>query len=177
MQHRKHSKAGMARVAVAVALAAALPASVFATPSPAEEDAGFIEHFAPYDIDPSPMVVPVGAVDLSDIEIPVEAEPEPAVRGLGSGIASYYGARFAGRKTANGERFNPGALTAAHKTLPFGSKVRVTHERTGKSVIVRINDRGPYVHGRMIDLSRAAAEQIGLVRAGHGRVTLELLES
>ncbi|MCB2087800.1 MAG: septal ring lytic transglycosylase RlpA family protein [Sphingomonadaceae bacterium] len=177
MQQRKHSKAGLVRVAVAVALATALPASVFATPSPAEQDAAFVEHFAPYDTAPNPMVVPAGAVDLGDIDIPVEAEPEPAMRGLGSGIASYYGKRFAGRKTANGERFDPGQMTAAHKTLPFGSKVRVTHEATGKSVIVRINDRGPYVRGRMIDLSRAAAEQIGIVRAGHGRVTLELIES
>ena len=68
-------------------------------------------------------------------------------------------------------------LTAAHRTLPFGSLVRVTNPRNGRSVVVRINDRGPFVRGRSIDLSRAAAEEIGLIRSGHGRVELELLES
>src|SRR4051794_699879 len=78
------------------------------------------------------------------------------------GVASWYGPGFHGKKTANGERFNTHALTAAHKTLPFDTKVRVTNERTGKSVVVRINDRGPYAHGRVIDLSKAAAEAVGL---------------
>lgn len=177
MQNNTRNTAGMLRFGAVVLLAAALPASTLATPVPAQEEAGFIEHFAPYDVEPDPMVVPADAVDISAIEIPVEREPDPVLRGLGSGIASYYGKRFAGRLTANGERFNPRAMTAAHKTLPFGSRVRVTHARTGKSVIVRINDRGPYIRGRTIDLSRAAAEEIGLIRAGHGRVTLELVES
>ena len=81
---------------------------------------------------------------------------------LGKGVASWYGPGFHGKKTANGERFNTNDLTAAHKTLPFGTKLRVTNERTGKSVVVRINDRGPYAHGRVIDLSKAAAEAVGL---------------
>ena len=68
------------------------------------------------------------------------------------------------------------AMTAAHKTLPFGSMVQVTNPQTGKSVIVRINDRGPYAHGRTIDLSRAAAEQVGIVSRGHGTVELSLLD-
>jgi len=79
-----------------------------------------------------------------------------------TGAASWYGPGFHGKKTANGERFNTHTLTAAHKTLPFDTKVRVTNERTGKSVVVRINDRGPYAHGRVIDLSKAAAEAVGL---------------
>ena len=92
---------------------------------------------------------------------------------LGKGVASWYGPGFHGKKTANGERFNTNDLTAAHKTLPFGTKVQVTNERTGKSVVVRINDRGPYAHGRVIDLSKAAAEAVGI--EGVGQVTLAAL--
>lgn len=106
--------------------------------------------------------------------IETEAETEDEARALGDGVASWYGREFAGRKTASGERFDPTGYTAAHRTLPFGSKVRVT--RGGKSVIVRINDRGPFHGGRVIDLSQAAASELGLVRAGSGRVTLALLE-
>ena len=101
---------------------------------------------------------------------------EPVTTSLGSGVASYYGRRFHGRRTASGERFDMNAMTAAHKTLPFGTLVQVTNPRTGASVIVRINDRGPYAHGRTIDLSRAAAQQIGIVQRGHGSVELELLK-
>ena len=92
---------------------------------------------------------------------------------LGKGVASWYGPGFHGKKTANGERFNTHTLTAAHKTLPFGTKVRVTNETTGKSVVVRINDRGPYAHGRVIDLSKAAAEAVGI--SGTAQVTLAAL--
>src|SRR5215212_4566193 len=81
---------------------------------------------------------------------------------LQKGAASWYGPGFHGKRTANGEKFNTHALTAAHKTLPFGTQVRVTNERTGKSVVVRINDRGPYAHGRVIDLSKAAAQAVGI---------------
>jgi rare lipoprotein A len=76
-----------------------------------------------------------------------------------TGIASIYA--YAGEKTANGERANPGGLTAAHKTLPFGTRVRVVNKRNGKSVVVRINDRGPFVRGRIIDLTPAGARAIG----------------
>ena len=92
---------------------------------------------------------------------------------LQKGVASWYGPGFHGKKTANGERFNTNDLTAAHKTLPFGTQLRVTNERTGKSVVVRINDRGPYAHGRVIDLSKAAAEAVGI--EGVGQVTLAAL--
>ncbi len=80
--------------------------------------------------------------------------------------ASWYGPGFANRKTANGERFNPNALTAASRTLPLGSVVRVTNLKNGRSVDVRINDRGPYVRGRGLDLSRRAAQDIGMTRTG-----------
>lgn len=78
-----------------------------------------------------------------------------------SGIASVYSTE-SGNKTASGQRLNPGALTAAHRSLPFGTKVRVTNKRNGKSVVVTINDRGPFVHGRIIDLTPASASAIGL---------------
>ena len=92
------------------------------------------------------------------------------------GIASYYGAEFAGRPTANGEVFNPNAMTAAHKTYPFGTKIRVVNLKNNKSVIIRINDRGPFVKGRIIDLSRGAAKEISMIVDGTARVRLEILE-
>lgn len=119
---------------------------------------------------------PTGAVDITDIDIPAEPAPATTLRTLGSGVASYYGNGFAGRRTASGERFNPAQLTAAHRTLPFGTMVLVTNPRNGKSVTVRINDRGPYSHSRSIDLSRAAAEQIGLVARGHGTVEMAVID-
>jgi len=94
---------------------------------------------------------------------------------LGFGVASWYGSRFAGRPTASGERFDPTEYTAAHRTLPFGSRVRVSSPRTGKSIIVRINDRGPFHGKRVIDLSEAAADAIGLKSRGADRVQLALL--
>jgi len=83
-------------------------------------------------------------------------------RALQSGVASWYGPGFHGRKTASGEIFNQDALTAAHKHLPFGTKVKVVDQKTGRSVVVRINDRGPYAHGRVIDLSKASASALGI---------------
>jgi rare lipoprotein A len=89
-----------------------------------------------------------------------------------SGMASYY---WQGQRTASGARFNPSAMTAAHKTLPFGTRVRVTSQSTGRSVVVTINDRGPFVRGRIIDLSRGAASVIGMTGAGVARVSLAVL--
>lgn len=88
-----------------------------------------------------------------------------------SGIASVYG--YAGSKTASGERAHPGGLTAAHRTLPFGTKVRVTNKKNGKSVVVRVNDRGPFIRGRVIDLTPAGARAIGF--AGLAPVTLAVV--
>ena len=88
------------------------------------------------------------------------------------GRASWYGKRFHGRRTASGERFDMHALTAAHKTLPFGTRVRVRSVRTGKEVVVRINDRGPYTHQRIIDLSHAAATALGVRERGVTEVHL-----
>lgn len=86
------------------------------------------------------------------------------------GKASWYGPGFSGKKTANGERFDPNAMTAAHKTLPMGTTVRVTNLDNDKSVVVRVNDRGPFVRGRIIDLSKAAAQEIDIIGKGTGRV-------
>ncbi|WP_418292076.1 septal ring lytic transglycosylase RlpA family protein [Methylobacterium durans] len=90
-----------------------------------------------------------------------------------SGVASWYGPGFHGRRTVNGERFNTHALTAAHRSLPFGTQVRVTNKSNGRSVVVRINDRGPFVGGRVIDLSNASARAIGV--SGVAKVSLARL--
>lgn len=90
------------------------------------------------------------------------------------GLASYYGKKFHGRRTASGERYNMHALTAAHRSVPFGTMVTVTHLQNGRTVRVRINDRGPFVKGRIIDLSYAAAKQLGMVTEGVARVKIRL---
>jgi rare lipoprotein A len=84
-------------------------------------------------------------------------------------MASWYGKGFHGGKTANGERYDQNSMTAAHKTLPFGTLVKVTNQSNGRECVVRINNRGPYVRGRIIDLSRAAAGQLGMVNRGVAR--------
>ncbi|MBF2057524.1 MAG: septal ring lytic transglycosylase RlpA family protein [Cyanobacterium sp. T60_A2020_053] len=91
------------------------------------------------------------------------------------GRASWYGPGFHGRRTANGEKFNQNALTAAHRSLPFGTRVKVTNVRNGRSVVVRINDRGPFSGGRIIDLAAGAANAIGLKGAGVATVTVQIL--
>ena len=88
------------------------------------------------------------------------------------GGASWYGPGFHGKKAASGQRFDQNAMTAAHKSLPFGTVVRVVDQRTGKSVKVTINDRGPFHKGRIIDLSKAAATQLGIRNAGTGKVCI-----
>jgi rare lipoprotein A len=95
---------------------------------------------------------------------------ETLANGNQCGGASWYS--LPGQKTASGERMNPNAMTAAHKTLPLGSVVRVVNQKTGKSIQVTINDRGPFVRGRIIDLSKAAGRQLGIIPAGTGKVCL-----
>jgi rare lipoprotein A len=116
----------------------------------------------------------------------VEGMPEPVsqpanrvgvVTSTLTGMASWYGPGFHGRRSASGEVFNQNALTAAHRTLPFGTQVRVTNLNTGQQVVVRINDRGPFGHGRIIDLSAAAASSIGLRASGVGRVQVDVLSA
>ena len=92
------------------------------------------------------------------------------------GFASYYGSRFHGGRTASGERYDEKALTAAHRTLPFGTKVQVTNLANGKSVVVTITDRGPFTKGRVIDVSRRAARKLDFLRDGTTRVRLEVVD-
>lgn len=103
------------------------------------------------------------ALSFSTLAVSTPAFAAPA----GCGTASWYALTS---KTASGERMNPAKLTAAHKTLPFGTKLRVTNPKNGKSVVVRINDRGPFIKGRVLDLSKAAAQKIGIISRGHGKV-------
>jgi rare lipoprotein A len=93
------------------------------------------------------------------------------------GVASFYGREWNGHRTASGERFDPNALTAAHRTLPFGTRVKVTNLENGRHIIVRINDRGPFVRGRVLDLSRAAAKKLDFVATGTTTVRIDVLKS
>lgn len=104
---------------------------------------------------------------------PQTAQAKPKALFFQQGTATWYGGRFHGRRTASGEAFNTYTLTAAHRTLPFGTWVRVTNLSNGRSVIVRINDRGPYTKGRILDMSRAAAQQIRM--DGTALVIIEVL--
>ncbi|MGP0128147.1 MAG: septal ring lytic transglycosylase RlpA family protein [cyanobacterium endosymbiont of Rhopalodia musculus] len=122
------------------------------------------------------------ALPLNAIANIPSAAPEATITGvkgqvtsLRKGMASWYGPGFHGRLTANGERYNQNGLTAAHKNLPFGTRVRVTNLNNGRSITVRINDRGPYASGRIIDLSKGAARVIGLMGSGIAPVQIEIL--
>ena len=106
---------------------------------------------------------------------PQAASSGDEVAAVLKGRVSYYHDSLAGNRTANGEVYDPKKLTAASRTLPFGTRVRVTNARNGRSVVVRINDRGPFIKGRTIDLSRRAAEELGIIRRGHARVEMELI--
>jgi rare lipoprotein A len=108
------------------------------------------------------MCLSAGLVACAATKKTPRAAPEATAQWVEAGIASVYAGKFQGRRTANGERYNSSALTAAHPSLPFGSMVRVTSLTNGKTVVVRINDRGPFVEGRVIDLSLAAAQALRL---------------
>jgi len=134
-----------------------------------------------------PEIPATKSVALRNVETPgteSEALQKPAapalpiaVRSVSTGEASWYGPGFYGNRTANGELFRPGTLTAAHRTLPFGTKVRVTNLWNGRSAIVRINDRGPFHGRRVIDLAHGAASQLGLISSGIAQVKLEVLQA
>ena len=96
---------------------------------------------------------------------------------ISTGVVSWYGGKFHGRKTASGEKYDKHELTAAHKSLPFGTKVKVTNIRNGKSVVVEINDRGPYAKSRVLDLSQAAFSEIGHTNTGVMQVEYEIMKS
>lgn len=133
---------------------------------------------------PAPAEAPALAAAPAPAEAaePAEAEPAEADEAAAApllvieGRASWYADALAGRATASGERYDPTTLIAAHRALPFGTRLRVMNLDNGRVVEVRVVDRGPFVAGRVIDLSRRAAEQIGMIRAGHARVRIEVLE-
>lgn len=142
-----------------------LASSVGASPSSEEFVIEAIQEAAPVRPLPAPPPKPM-ATD--------SAIPSKLIEVV-QGAASWYGPGFYGRTTANGERFRKGTLTAAHRTLPFGTKVRVTNLSNGRSVVVRINDRGPFRHHRVIDLAHGAASQLKMMQAGEVTVKLEIL--
>lgn len=123
------------------------------------------------------LVLAVSCLVLGSFSIGRAAPAEVAKAPVASevGLASYYADRYHGRTTASGETFDTHALTAAHRTLRFGTLVKVTQLDNNRSVIVRINDRGPFVEGRVIDLSRAAAEELQITRAGLAKVKVEII--
>lgn len=160
---------------ILLALSLVVPTSA-AHPTEAPAQGGFDASFAGFRQLPAAPLPGADAVDLATIEhTQPPADDALSGREVGAGMASYYGRQFDGRRTASGERFDMDALTAAHRTLPFGSKVRVTNAANGRSVVVRINDRGPFHGNRVIDVSHAAAQRLGLIAPGSGRVKLALL--
>lgn len=124
---------------------------------------------------PAASAAEASAPTASPAPAPAAPAAAPAAAADMAGTAAWYGRKFAGRRTASGQRFNPAALTAAHPTLPFGTRVKVTNQANQRSVVVTINDRGPTSPGRVIDVSLAAARRLGFVRAGLTEVTLEVV--
>lgn len=169
--NQPHKAQRLARIGFALATAAMLvaPASSAIAESklaPAKQ----AETPAPAAIIAAPAATtPVAALPQS---LDQDAQEFEAIKG---GTASFYGRELRGNRTASGERFNPDDLTAAHPSLPFGTMLRVTNPRNGDSVMVRVNDRGPFHSNRVIDLSEAAAKEIGIARMGSGKVELAVL--
>jgi rare lipoprotein A len=124
---------------------------------------------------PPPKTGEIPHVGSSTAEIDIAPDVKPLL--VETGIASWYGAPYHNRRSSNGEIYDMNAMTAAHRTLPLGSIVRVVNPTSGKSAIVRITDRGPFVDGRIIDVSRAAAEKIDLVQRGTAPVRVEVLKT
>ena len=118
---------------------------------------------------------PAQALPVRSSTTPAPAAPSKLMQVI-RGAASWYGPGFYGRTTASGERLRKGTLTAAHRTLPFGTRVRVTNLNNGRSVIVRINDRGPFRYHRVIDLAHGAAQELQMMQAGEVPVRLEVIE-
>lgn len=170
-----------------VACASPVPLQEGANPAPGSMAAGRPSVPPPTSAAPAP-AVPARAGASATTAVPTEGAPTPAEAGavsvaatgvsaapdqpLARGLASWYGPKFHGRRTASGERYDMHGLTAAHKTLPFGTRVRVRSVQTGKEVVVRINDRGPYKRSRIIDLSLGAITALGLRHRGVTEVVL-----
>ncbi len=125
---------------------------------------------------PEPLEQVKSIIDLPVVAPTAEQQGKYRQGQVLTGRASFYGPGFHGKKTANGEIYNQNALTCAHRELPFGTVLEVTYKKTGQKVRVRVNDRGPYKHGRIIDLSVAAARRIGLYNDGTGEVTAKIIK-
>lgn len=128
------------------------------------------------------LVLSAALFSLTAAPLAAKAEGEGGVlqklgQSLGIGQASYYASKFVGKRTASGEAYRHEALTAAHRSAPFGSRIKVTNLGNGRDVIVRVNDRGPWTGGRIIDLSYAAAKQIGLDKSGTAKVSLTMVRN
>jgi rare lipoprotein A len=159
-------RAGLLRVVALgfVALTSAAPAQTVLTQSPRLQS----------------LEQAVAAVGETPVEPSVESKlavVRQAFETVGEGNASYYGNELAGNRTSSGERFDPAAFTCAHRSLPLGTTLRVTNLANGRSVIVRVNDRGPFTRGRILDMSLAAAREIAMVGPGHARVRLEVVHA
>lgn len=179
------------RLAIAALFVVGMSAAGFVSDAtlPAPDDAVAADPApAPAAVDAAAAAVPAGAVEApaevegrgaagSPAPSASDAAPADADEALDvlTGSASYYANSLAGNRTASGVRYDPRALIAAHRTLPFGTVLRVTNLDNDRSVRVRVVDRGPFVRGRIIDLSRRAAEQIGMIRAGHAPVRVDVL--
>lgn len=176
---RRLRRNGVHRIA-AIALIAFMSTGPSFAGEPADLPAGEIRL-----VDQGPAADQSGKIALSDrileIQTSIGDMDDPVLRDtyetIGQGEASYYGHELAGNRTANGERFNPSDLTAAHRSLPMGTRLRVTNISNGRSVIVRVNDRGPFVRSRIIDVSLEAARQIRMVGSGKAQVRLEILRT
>jgi rare lipoprotein A len=161
------ARSGTKAAGLVVALITASPALAEA----ADPALAFVAAFGPFELTEADAALDPETSLAASARFAQAPLDEPRAT-LGTGRASYYGAGFAGRPTASGEHFNPAGLTAAHRTLAFGTLVRVTNLDNGRSVVVRINDRGPFHGKRVIDLSHEAARRIGLIDQGHGEVRL-----
>ncbi len=172
----RNARSFVNRSVQAIAVAGLLGLAPLAASSAAAPDATTVR------VDPATSAAVIEFVPIqptTEVTAAIPAAPaasDPQETTLGRGSASYYAARFDGQRTASGERFDNDDMTAAHRTLPFGSLVRVTNPGNGRSVVVRINDRGPFTRGRLIDVSRAAAVELGMIARGHATVELALIE-
>ncbi len=171
--------AGSRRRAAVVTSAALLSAASLASfaDAPSPEPTPYVPIVAVSDAVPTDEAPPMTLLPADTVDVPVRAVSDIEEAGTfhSEGRASYYGRELAGNRTASGERFDPSDFTAAHRTLPFGTHIRVTNLRNDRSVVVRVNDRGPFHGNRIIDVSRAAADEIGMTRRGTIRVRLDVL--
>lgn len=125
----------------------------------------------------SPVLAQTAASQPAAVSAPAATAAPAAAADTSEGKIAYYGQKFAGRKTASGQRFDPNAMTMAHKTLPFGSRVKVTNLVNQRSVVLRVNDRGPFTPDRIGDVSAGAARKLGMLRSGVVNARLEVLGS